>query len=394
MPIFLVPGLGGTRLKECNSTRLVWLNAPLYLDCTSKLIKILDVVYDPKEKTFESKNAVKPDREMGDLRAIANISDPPTDICSQFDAMIRYFEKISGYIPGENIFGVPYDWRLILDGEYWAHFTKQLIQLIEKQQDYCPTIKCIFIAMSMGGLVMTKFLSERDSEWKKNHVAKLITIGTPFGGSPRACLSLCGGVEDITGLDNYFIKDLFRNCAGSYMCQPNKNCFPNLKIVRNLKEKDYRVDEIETVFEEEEFDTKTVRTIFRDTYSGVVNLMDNGPGPEVEVHCIVGSSKDTVIAINYAKPKCPRQITEDDYYQENFPEDDCLPPHGDGVVPFCSATYWCNKKYSDGTPYIKTLKVFKGDEYLHSELPKKTEVVQYITTLLDISSIEDLLSKC
>ncbi len=393
-----MPGIGGTRLRECNSTKLVWLNAPLYLDCPGKLLKILDVTYNPETKGFESVHPIRPDRVMGDLRSVSNISDPHSDVCSQFDAMIRFLDKIAGYRPGENLYGVPYDWRLILDTDYWNSFKNSLRDLVEKQQDYCANIKSVFIAMSMGGLVMTKFLKEQTPEWKERYVCKLITIGTPFGGAPRATLSMWANVEDEVVVDNYFLKELFRHCAGTYMCQPNKNCFKGLKILRNYQigedQKTFTIDELEKTFDIDIFGVKECREIYRDTYPEAIRVMDEGPGPEVEVHAIAGSAVDTLLAIDYTD--CyPRRVGEKECYLETLGSDDCQSlPLGDGIVPYISASYWCNKTYEDGTPYLKSFKIFYGAQYKHADLMRHVEIIQYVRSLLDISSVEDIIDQC
>jgi hypothetical protein len=388
-PIFLVPGLGGTRLRECDSAQLVWLNVPLFLDCTSKIVKILDVEYNHTEKTFRSKYAIKPEREMGDLRAIANVSNPPTNTCSQFDIMIRFLEKMGKYRPGENLLGVPYDWRVILDKEYWNEFERELITLIEQQQVVCKNVKSVFITMSMGGLVVSKFLHRRSSEWKNKYISKVIAIAPPFGGVPQACLSLLTHVADPVGLDNYFLKDLFKNCAGPYFCQPNPKCFNGLKIFENHDGRDYTVDDMSQMLE------GNVRDIYLDFKDEVLDVMDSGPGPEIEMHIVGGFSKDTIVGVDLCDPDHPRKITESDYYQKIIPEKECYTlPYGDGIVPYLSTSYWCNKRYADGTSYVKTIKIFKGREYEHSILPQKMEVIRYIMTLLEVTSIDDILSKC
>lgn len=382
-PIFLVPGLGGTRLKECDTNKLVWLNAPLFLDCTAKLIRILEVKYERGK--FISKYDIKTDKSFGEVESISNISDPPTELGSQFDKMIRYLREICNYECGENLFGVPYDWRLIFDKTYWEIFSKSLKELIENQYFTCSNVKAVFITASLGGLVMTKFLKEQTSEWKTKHVSKLIMIAAPLGGTPRACLSLCNGIEDITGLDNYFIKDLFRNCAGTYMCQPNPICFKGLKILRNYNGRTYDISEMEKVFEIEHFETNHVKNVFTDTYPEALRIQDEGPGPEVETHVIYSEAVDTVLAIDCCNGEKMVKIKE-----SNF--ENC--PFGDGVVPYVSLSYWNCKKYKCGTPYLKSYKVFCGREYEHCEIFKKMEVMHYIKTLLTVSSIDDILADC
>jgi pimeloyl-ACP methyl ester carboxylesterase len=94
--------------------------------------------------------------------------------------------------------------------------------------------KVVLMAHSMGGLVVRKYI---DDPGLAKKVSRVVTIGTPYWGSPKAILPLALGVSMPGGADplDHILKDgplreMFRNLTGGYFLYPSEKYGPWLTV--------------------------------------------------------------------------------------------------------------------------------------------------------------------
>lgn len=138
-------------------------------------------------------------------------------------------------LPGENklanVIEFPYDWRR--DNRYTAQWlchtvTKFLEQWREKNKN--KDAKVIFIAHSMGGLVARYYLDVLGG-WQDCRA--LITLGTPFRGSPLAAGALANGNRILGIID---VSDALRTMDSPYQLLPRYRFVLNTNEYHSMSE--------------------------------------------------------------------------------------------------------------------------------------------------------------
>jgi len=122
-----------------------------------------------------------------------------------------------GYVENPNLFVFPYDWRLDINQSNDLLSTK-----IEQIKTLTGTDKIDIIAHSMGGLLAKNYIYANGSD----SINKLVFIGTPHLGSPKAGKALLFGYNfDIPILRNDVMKEFVKNMPSVYQLLPNKVYF-------------------------------------------------------------------------------------------------------------------------------------------------------------------------
>lgn len=127
-----------------------------------------------------------------------------------------------GYIDGEDLFGAPYDFRLVLDPEHRARVFRRFRRLIERGGR--PSV---VVAHSMGCIMLKWFLSEMSQEWIEKHIARIVFVSPAFGGALFALRSVMSGDHYITMFSDKIREELRYN-SGIVMCLPNELAFDEL----------------------------------------------------------------------------------------------------------------------------------------------------------------------
>jgi pimeloyl-ACP methyl ester carboxylesterase len=117
------------------------------------------------------------------------IVDP---ILHTHDNLIASLQK-NGYEEGKNLFLFPYDWKR--DNHDTANDLRERIEAIRIQTG---SRKVDIVAHSMGGLVAQEYAEEADHA---TSIDQLITLGTPYLGSPEAYLKWEAGEGFFTGME-------------------------------------------------------------------------------------------------------------------------------------------------------------------------------------------------
>ncbi|MCL5435965.1 MAG: hypothetical protein M1275_02695, partial [Patescibacteria group bacterium] len=198
-PVLIVPGIGGTDLFYNN--QLSWPDLVRMFETNDTFLL--------NELPLDSGGQNKGPVSLGDIVKEINIALlPDTDV---FASLILSLEA-NGYTENETYFVFPYDWRLGLDDS--------LDSLDKKIND----IKILtgfdsvdVVAHSMGGLLVEDYLNA----YGKASVNKLIFVGTPHLGAPKAGKALLAGDNfDIHILNSGVMKELSKNYPAVYELLP------------------------------------------------------------------------------------------------------------------------------------------------------------------------------
>ena len=200
IPVIILPGIAGSQLQvwEGGDNEL-WPLAPLssrlYLALNEDGVTQADP--DPSHKITAGK-IVREDR----ISAL-----------NYYGGLIASLQEI-GYTELGDLFIMPYDWRLSNADHY-----KDLDHVIDGVRILTGEQKVILVAHSMGGVIARGYVYEKPEY--ADRVEAIITIGTPYWGSPKAYYALVNGYQ----FGNVFVnkrlmKILGQNWPSAYQLGP------------------------------------------------------------------------------------------------------------------------------------------------------------------------------
>lgn len=260
LPIIFLPGIAGTLLEDHGEIQdELWLGIP---SLKSRARLALD--------------------DQGKLPIIPNVRIETGDILRHdlagfisgtnfYGDMIRYLTEEQGYVEGIDLFTFPYDWRL----DNAAHFDR-LEEKIEEALTKSNTDKVILLAHSLGGLVSRAYLLSNPAGAGK--VESLITMGTPYWGSPKVFYAVLSGY----GFGNPFVsqiemKAVTQNIPSAYQLFPRR---PFVTDIQNPSQP-------RPVFLDELFTIK---------YKGISSIESGSRDAEIRQHTNSGASYRELIS--------------------------------------------------------------------------------------------------
>lgn len=207
-PVIIIPGIAGSELY--NGDDLIWP------DITQMLTDLNDQFLTENLGLDIDGNSIIP-IVVGDV--IERIPPIPVLDVNIFQNL-RISLETSGYSLSNNLFFFPYDWRLNLD------ITKDILkQKIDQVKAQTGSEKVNIIAHSMGGLLAKDYINQ----YGKGDIDKLIFVGTPHLGAPKAAKVLLEGDRlGIPVLEEDRIKEIAKNSPAIYELLPNQTYFANL----------------------------------------------------------------------------------------------------------------------------------------------------------------------
>jgi triacylglycerol esterase/lipase EstA (alpha/beta hydrolase family) len=311
-PILLVPGFAGSKLIENNKN--IWtpkLNDILFNKKTWKEKLMITKTYNKNIKTLE----------FGDKKAL----DLDTDIIF-FTKKNIYKNIIDKY---QNIYPIPYDFRII-------HYNEYLDEFYNKLSDYIISFNepITLLCHSTGGLLIHYFLSLKDEEWKNKHIKNIININVPFGGTLITLIEITkkSMLNCIIGID------LIESFGGIILNLPNKKVIKPILLVDGNE-----VDYIEY------FNKKYLLELTNEKLLNSLKLPNN-----VNTTIIYTSTKKTPTTIN---------IINNKYNLIYGP--------GDGLVPINSLLYPLKWKQ-------KNISFVHLPHYEHSSILSSKELIDLI----------------
>jgi hypothetical protein len=376
-PIIFLPGVAGTRLykKYRDANREIW---PLPLADDKHLIKMsMDVSGLPLDK-----NIVPGDIIRSVLPKFHNqLLHLP--IYGPFLESIQFREfgidgKTWSYKEGKNLFVWGYDWRLDNSDHLVA-----LDKFINQVRVQTRSEKVILIAHSMGGLISRAYAVRNADK-----VETIISIGSPFAGSPKPFYALVMGYTFGNKLFNTpYMKELVQNSPSTYQLLPQYDFvsdsreadgkkIPNQDLYNKMKYKDissgglFSVGNNSWSMNKKLIDRAQSFYEFFGTAFNPVALPSN-----VKHYAIIGVGVKTLEGFNL-KQASPTDKLYLDYDGQKV----ILAPFfgdGDGTVPLKSA----NLNGTTRTYFIQHGEGFNSSG-VHGELPNNWDVQNIVRSIL------------
>lgn len=208
-PVLIIPGIAGTDLFYNN--QLSWPDLVRMFN-TNDVFLLNELSLN--DEGIDDSGLVNP----GDIiREITLDFLPDTNI---FASLITDLES-AGYAAGDNYFVFPYDWRLNLVGS--SSLLNDKIEQIKLLRD---TDQVDIIAHSMGGLLVKNYLNDYGTQ----SVDKLIFVGTPHLGAPKAGKALLEGYDfEIPLLNEDTMKILANSFPSVYQLLPSQTYFDSFQ---------------------------------------------------------------------------------------------------------------------------------------------------------------------
>lgn len=357
IPVILIPGIGGSRLEveEKGNISEIWLamgdsfigiNDPRH----RRLLSLEPVKQGSTEVRSQEKGIrIFPEREDEGFRAIEYLSyselTPIKDATEQYNSMVKELQKM-GYKKFRTLFAMPYDWR-------YSSTTNaaQLKQKIDLALERTGARQVHLVAHSMGGLLVRETLLSNVSYQKK--VNRVIYMGTPFLGSPRAYQAIRYGYNfSIPWMDEETGQIISRYAPAVYELLPSQKYIEITPYLRKNKTDPYSYDDF--------LQDKAIRLDYGPLVTQAGRLHEKWDNKTINVlqYSIIGQGQPTLLGYYY-----------DRYHAQWTPYFD--KGLGDGTVPYISANY--------AQKDIKKRYYVKGE---HAKLPILPEVIQQVSRLL------------
>ncbi|GBG00634.1 phosphatidylcholine-sterol acyltransferase [Raphidocelis subcapitata] len=206
--LILLSGVGGSQLNATSSgsgscpplvnSSVLWYADHWYFD--EKLpcfAQYMSLQYDPVTKRYSNASGteVVPDDGPSPGGLI-----PRSSKQRLFYALLwAHLSKAHGYVPGRDLFYVPYDWRIGVQGLEQRGGLEGIARRIEGAVRRNCGQKAVVITHSYGGNVLAAMLhNPQFQEWKDANVRGWVPVGAPFGG--------CAATNWISQLSGDFFK--------------------------------------------------------------------------------------------------------------------------------------------------------------------------------------------
>ena len=211
-PVVLVPGLAGSQIRAklsgsiephwwCKRTETDWFNLwlnvaevlPEQKDC---LMARIALTYNASTGVYSNATGVALDTnvDFGNVSGVASLDPSLPKESGYWLTMIEYLESKFGYVPGLDLHGAPYDWRLAPDGHSAeGAYYDRLKALIETTVSRNGGKGVVIVSHSLGGPTILGFLALQTAAWKRAHVASFVPISAPFAGGTCQALAFVQG---------------------------------------------------------------------------------------------------------------------------------------------------------------------------------------------------------
>ena len=361
-----------------------------------------------------------------DILMQINGTSIPISMAYMFHYLIGDLKK-KGYREKIDMFGAPYDFRLISTTNHRRRYFAALKLLIEHAVSTTGK-KVVLLTHSLGCSVTQNFLSDYipslsffgdNQSWKDKHIKLWIPVGTPFGGAPKTFRTVVSGDDEGMGMlcslvkknCNPWYSKLEQKLSGVCWMLPDKTLYagypmfnyPNNPGLSPLVQKDF--EKIMTMVGS----VDTARAFERE----IVPLNKNLSKPPMVPLCVIaGVTNPTEMQFFYDDlGKNPRQIVKDGkpFYakspehpndlqteilsneEKNLPD---YPFCGDNTVPWIATHFskiWLNGTIEDEShkyygirgsrangKHQTEIKEFIGPAYDHKDMLNLKDVRDFI----------------
>lgn len=309
-PVIFIPGIMGSEIY-CGDHQL-WMKYRLGTGISHKEMLLASDGYSPRDPGNACNAAAGPvDGKV--VRSFAGKDVYGEDV----DGLRRFF--------GDHLYVFSYDWR-----KSPGIGADRLDAFVSRIQAENAGVKVRIMAHSMGGLVTQSFVS---LPARAARVAAVVTIGTPYWGSPKSLLPLARGdtgpgvINPLDAiLDNGEIKDLSSNMTGLYHLFPSNlyHAYHGGWLTMSEDSKDPIPTADATAVAVDRQWSQTNLALYRQAISAHASIIDGFKPNGVRYLAIVGAGQETMTDIEF----------DDDLFRDDWKWGY---GDGDGTVPLLSA---------------------------------------------------------
>lgn len=308
-PVILVPGDGGSQLqaklnkpttvhyvcdKKTSSYFDLWLNLesmlPWLLDCW---VDNMRLVYNNETRTTTNSPGV--DIRIpgfGNTTTVEWLDPSKVTVGSYYSPIVEALIATGKYERGINIRGAPYDFRKA-PNELRDYF-QVLKKLIEETYAMNGNTAAVLVCHSLGCPSTLYLLNRQTQQWKDTYIRSLITIAAPWGGAVKALKAFASGDNlDVVLLSSLTVRKVERNNPSTAFLLPSNKFWGQNDILAYTPKRNYTTFDYHQFFQD--INWMTGWEMWKDTRSLVSDLKP----PGVELHCLHGTSVDTVAGFYY-----------------------------------------------------------------------------------------------
>ncbi|XP_065075237.1 phospholipase A2 group XV-like [Ochlerotatus camptorhynchus] len=307
-PVIFVPGDGGSQIdaiinkkdsihffcqKSSDTYFNLWLNkellVPFVIDCWIDNIRL---IYNRTTRKTQNSPGVEIRIPGFGTSETVEWIDPSHASVGAYFVNIGNALVHNGYKRDLSIRGAPYDFRKAPnENKEWFIKMKHLVEETYTLNDNTPIT---FIVHSMGAPMTLLFLQMQSQQWKDQYIRRVISVAGAWGGSVKAlkCFAIGDDLGAFALSGKVMRSEQITNPSLAWL-MPNPLLWkPNEVLVRSLS-RVYTMEQLEDFFKDLDYtDGWEMR---KDTLSYVLNFT----APGVELHCLYGSSINTVDSLNY-----------------------------------------------------------------------------------------------
>ncbi|KAL6843612.1 hypothetical protein ACP4OV_026674 [Aristida adscensionis] len=319
-PVILIPGAGGNQLEArlteeyrpsslaCRVWPLVrgrggwfrlWFDASvLVAPLTRCFAERMMLYYDPAADDY--RNAPGVDTRVSDFGSTSTLRylNPNLKVLTGYmNTLASTLEKEGGYEEGRDLFGAPYDFRYGLaapghPSRVGSAYLQRLRRLVEAACAANGGRPAILVAHSLGGLYALQLLARSPAAWRAAHVARLVTLSAPWGGSVQEMLTFASGnTLGVPLVDAAIIRGEQRSSESNLWLLPAPRVFGDATLVVSRRHggRAYSAENMTRFLRDIGFEEGVA------PYSARIRpLVEALPEPGVPVTCLVGTGVDTV----------------------------------------------------------------------------------------------------
>ena len=283
--LIIIPGIAGSRLYDQNDYALVW--EPTFTkgntDIVTQLRDIRNLGYDENGNSIRNIGPYKVNGSIVDKVTFANnpqmeqygTQDAYTDLV--FDLKKKYKDLY------DDVVYFPYEWR---------SSNNDAVAKLDEYINLQGYSKVTLVAHSMGGIIASKYIENGN----KDKVDKLITIGTPYLGAPKALYVfetghfLDGIIDDPLTFKQF--KEATHTIPSIYELLPNQYYFQNYSYVTR-DGNDLSFDDVNNYISSRSWCNKKYLDNSAELYSSILSTNGNAIN-DVDSYVIVGENVKTI----------------------------------------------------------------------------------------------------
>jgi len=309
-PVVLIPGDGGSQIegridkssvvhyvcsKKTDYWFSLWLNmellVPIVIDCW---VDNMRLNYDNvTRKTTNNQGVETRVPDFGNSTSVEWI-DPSKASAGNYFASIASSIMKFGYERNVSLRGAPYDFRRAPNE--LQDYLKNVKALVEETFNKNNGKKTVFITHSMGGSIVSYFLTLQTQGWKDKYIRSWISLAGCFAGTIKAMKVYAEGDNlGVRVLSSNALREQQRTSPSLSFLLPSSRLWSQDEVLVQTSTRNYTVNDFKDFFNDIGFPDG--HHMWEDTRPLIHDLV----APGVEVHCLYGTGVDTAERLIYSK---------------------------------------------------------------------------------------------